>query len=97
MLCDDLGMVTVVCRYRQAFGDSSLIFVYDFHPDVETLMHRHFSSSNPHKDVWRPAALIARMNPDPSRPYSQQGDPRDGQCMLALFSVDVPLVGDGGG
>ncbi|XP_052829530.1 PAN2-PAN3 deadenylation complex subunit pan3 isoform X1 [Octopus bimaculoides] len=29
-----------------AFGDNSLIFVYDFHPVAETLMIRHFSASS---------------------------------------------------
>ncbi|CAG0885134.1 unnamed protein product [Cyprideis torosa] len=62
----------------KAFGDSSLIFVYDYIPDVETLMNRHFSSQNPNKDVWRPSALLARASaPDPTRPYSQQADPRE--------------------
>lgn len=30
----------------KAFGDQSIMFVYDFHPGAETLMQRHFVQNN---------------------------------------------------
>lgn len=31
----------------KAFGDNSMIFVYDYHPGSETLLHKHFSPDQP--------------------------------------------------
>lgn len=49
----------------KAFGDNSMIFVYDFHPGSETLLNKHFSPdqpgySDPFSDTTTP------------RPYSYQ-------------------------
>lgn len=39
----------------KAFGDSSIMFVYDYHPTAETLMQRHFMpSANPWKQKRQP-------------------------------------------
>ncbi|CBY40934.1 unnamed protein product, partial [Oikopleura dioica] len=39
----------------KAFGDSSIMFVYDYHPTSETLMQRHFlPSANPWKQKRQP-------------------------------------------
>ncbi|XP_014242241.1 PAN2-PAN3 deadenylation complex subunit PAN3 isoform X2 [Cimex lectularius] len=50
----------------KAFGDQSIIFVYDYHPDSETLLARHFSNSdslNGYSDSFS-------SNPNAPRPYS---------------------------
>ncbi|KAK9886254.1 hypothetical protein WA026_015767 [Henosepilachna vigintioctopunctata] len=50
----------------KAFGDNSLIFVYDFHPGSETLLNKHFSTDQ--NDYCDP---FANDNTTP-RPYSHQ-------------------------
>uniref|UniRef100_A0A0A9X0K3 PAN2-PAN3 deadenylation complex subunit PAN3 n=3 Tax=Lygus hesperus TaxID=30085 RepID=A0A0A9X0K3_LYGHE len=50
----------------KAFGDQSIVFVYDYHPDSETLLSRHFSQSdglNGYSDSFS-------SNPNAPRPYS---------------------------
>lgn len=50
----------------KAFGDQSMVFVYDYHPDSETLLARHFSSPeavNGYTDSFS-------SNPNAPRPYS---------------------------
>ncbi|KAL1130726.1 hypothetical protein AAG570_011967 [Ranatra chinensis] len=52
----------------KAFGDQSIVFVYDYHPDSETLLSRHFSQSetlNGYSDSFS-------SNPNAPRPYSHQ-------------------------
>ncbi|XP_069692490.1 PAN2-PAN3 deadenylation complex subunit PAN3 isoform X2 [Periplaneta americana] len=52
----------------KAFGDYSMIFVYDYHPGSETLLMKHFSPSEP------PNGYADPFSADPSapRPYSHQ-------------------------
>ncbi|XP_058790833.1 PAN2-PAN3 deadenylation complex subunit PAN3 [Phymastichus coffea] len=49
----------------KAFGDSSIIFVYDFHPGSESLLNKHFSPSelNGYSDPFS-------SDPNAPRPYS---------------------------
>ena len=43
----------------KAFGDQSIMFVYDYHPAAETLMQRHFTQNHyfgkkrPQRKFWR--------------------------------------------
>ncbi|CZR51404.1 related to poly(A)-specific ribonuclease [Phialocephala subalpina] len=44
---DNAGIVSVVdCFTTRAFGDSSLIFVYDYHPMSKTLVEQHAPTTN---------------------------------------------------
>ncbi|XP_039286752.1 PAN2-PAN3 deadenylation complex subunit PAN3 isoform X2 [Nilaparvata lugens] len=52
----------------KAFGDQSLVFVYDYHPDSGTLLARHFSQSEPLNGYADPFS----SNPNAPRPYSHQ-------------------------
>ncbi|RZF40835.1 hypothetical protein LSTR_LSTR003345 [Laodelphax striatellus] len=52
----------------KAFGDHSLVFVYDYHPDSGTLLARHFSQSEPLNGYTDPFS----SNPNAPRPYSHQ-------------------------
>uniref|UniRef100_A0A1B6IQW3 PAN2-PAN3 deadenylation complex subunit PAN3 n=2 Tax=Homalodisca liturata TaxID=320908 RepID=A0A1B6IQW3_9HEMI len=49
----------------KAFGDQSMVFVYDYHPDSETLLTRHFQGEplNGYTDHFS-------ANPNAPRPYS---------------------------
>ncbi|XP_035723493.1 PAN2-PAN3 deadenylation complex subunit PAN3-like [Vespa mandarinia] len=49
----------------KAFGDHSMVFVYDYHPGSETLLNKHFSSSglNGYTDPFS-------SDPNAPRPYS---------------------------
>jgi len=50
----------------KAFGDQSIVFAYDYHPDSETLYSRHFAQSetlNGYNDSFS-------SNPNAPRPYS---------------------------
>lgn len=52
----------------KAFGDHSIVFVYDYHPDSVTLLQRHFSQPeavNGYTDTFS-------SNPNAPRPYSHQ-------------------------
>ncbi|XP_045469546.1 PAN2-PAN3 deadenylation complex subunit pan3 [Harmonia axyridis] len=51
----------------KAFGDNSLIFVYDFHPGSETLLNKHFSTDQNHE--YCDPFLVDNSAP---RPYSHQ-------------------------
>ncbi|XP_075230352.1 poly(A) specific ribonuclease subunit PAN3 isoform X2 [Lycorma delicatula] len=52
----------------KAFGDQSMVFVYDYHPDSETLLSRHFSQAEPLNGYSDPFS----SNPNAPRPYSHQ-------------------------
>jgi PAB-dependent poly(A)-specific ribonuclease subunit 3 len=44
---DNGGVVSVIDAFTtRAFGDSSLIFVYNYHPMSKTLVEQHFTSTN---------------------------------------------------
>jgi PAB-dependent poly(A)-specific ribonuclease subunit 3 len=44
---DNAGVVSVIDAFTtRAFGDSSLIFVYNYHPLSKTLVEHHFTSTN---------------------------------------------------
>ena len=49
----------------KAFGDHSMIFVYDYFPGAETLMTKHLSSTTSHTDPFS-------SDPSVPRPYSMQ-------------------------
>uniref|UniRef100_A0A1B6C5K5 PAN2-PAN3 deadenylation complex subunit PAN3 n=2 Tax=Clastoptera arizonana TaxID=38151 RepID=A0A1B6C5K5_9HEMI len=52
----------------KAFGDHSMVFVYDYHPESETLLARHFSNNEPLNGY----ADHFSSNPNAPRPYSHQ-------------------------
>ncbi|PNF35617.1 PAB-dependent poly(A)-specific ribonuclease subunit PAN3 [Cryptotermes secundus] len=52
----------------KAFGDYSMIFVYDYHPGSETLLMKHFSPSEPLNGYADPFSA----DPTAPRPYSHQ-------------------------
>ncbi|XP_073976330.1 poly(A) specific ribonuclease subunit PAN3 isoform X1 [Rhodnius prolixus] len=50
----------------KSFGDQSIVFVYDYHPDSETLLSRHFSTA----DTINGYTDSFSSNPNAPRPYS---------------------------
>ncbi|GLV34006.1 Poly(A) specific ribonuclease subunit PAN3 [Carabus blaptoides fortunei] len=52
----------------KAFGDNSIIFVYDYHPGSETLLTKHFSQSENLNGYTDPFS----SDPNAPRPYSHQ-------------------------
>ncbi|XP_067004474.1 PAN2-PAN3 deadenylation complex subunit PAN3 isoform X2 [Anabrus simplex] len=52
----------------KAFGDYSMIFVYDYHPGSETLLTKHFSQGEPANGYTDPFSA----DPNAPRPYSHQ-------------------------
>lgn len=47
----------------KAFGDNSLVFVYDYHPGAETLLMRHFSGPDSTLPVSPDGTLLFPSNP----------------------------------
>ncbi|XP_046996275.1 PAN2-PAN3 deadenylation complex subunit PAN3 isoform X1 [Schistocerca americana] len=52
----------------KAFGDYSMIFVYDYHPGAETMMVKHFTQVEPVNGYCDPFSA----DPSAPRPYSHQ-------------------------
>lgn len=59
----------------KAFGDNSLIFVYDFHPGAETLLMKHFSGPDSNLGVGPDGSLLF---PSTSRPLGVHSRHRPG-------------------